>query len=330
MAMKWLKHLLHLSEPVRRHGQPDRVPSVAMMVNNEVRLPGGNSSRPGGISPPLDWSDIAGWNLYLKAKSIEGPFGVPTAIGARGWELVRFLKFAKDQGGKVWFPGCGTDPGPRFYAYVGCTVMATDFSPVAVHVQQYFAGLAPQIMFADWSSFVEGNPLFEKSGRFDVAEHDFVVCPPPGVFDVVINCRAFQGLPPSAMRAVAKHFFAALRPGGAAIIDTINVHGTACDPLEDSLMDAGFFLPFSTSERWYRNQLENTGIAYGMVLGRPQLRYDRRHPREHFKEYEERDRKILASFRTEYETRHAAEESFVNETMRQPETIVAHVVYNTG
>jgi SAM-dependent methyltransferase len=208
--------------------------------------------------------------------------------------------------------------------------MATDFSPVAVHIQQHFAGLAPQTMFADWSSFVEGNPPIEKSGRFDVVEHDFVVGSPPGVFDVVINCRAFQGLSPSAMRAAAKHFFAVLRPGGAAIIDTINVQRRACDVLEDSLMDAGFFLPFSASERWYRNQLENTGIAYGKVLGRPHLRHDRRHPLEHFKGYEERDREILASFRTEYETRHAAEESFVEATMRQPETIVAYVVYNTG
>lgn len=84
-------------------------------------------------------------------------------------------------------------------------------------------------------------------------------------------------------------------------------------------MDAGFFLPFTASERWYRNKLENTGIRYVMVLGHPHVRYGGQNPRE-----------ILASLRTEYEARHAAEESFVRATMGQPETIVAHVVYNTG
>lgn len=269
---------------------------------------------------------IEGWNRCLKAGSSEGPFGVPTAIGARGWESVRFREFARHLGGRVWFPGCGTDPGPRFYAYVGCTVMATDFSPAAVRVQQHFAGLAPQSMFVEWSSFAESNRPIENSGRFDVAD-DFVACLPPGVFDVVVNCSAFQGLSPSAMRAAAKHFFADLRAAGVAIIDTINVRR---DALEDSLMDAGFFLPFTASERWYRNELENTGIAYGMVLGHPHARYDGQNPRERSKKDTERDREILESFRTEYEARHTAEEFFVKAAMSRPETIVAHVIYNTG
>lgn len=230
--MKYFKDLLRLSEPVGHSGQPDKAQPVAVMgtAPGETRPPGDSSSLR-RTSPPIDWSDIEGWNRYLKAKSTEGPFGVPTAIGALGWESVRFLKFARNRGGRVWFPGCGTDPGPRFYAYVGCAVMATDFSPIAVAVQQHFAGLAPQSMFVDWSSFVEGNPPGEKSGRFYVAEHDFVACSLQGVFDVVINCRAFQGLSPSAMRSAAKHFFGALRAGGAAIIDTINVQGRARDGL---------------------------------------------------------------------------------------------------
>lgn len=100
--------------------------------------------------------------------------------------------------------------------------------------------------------------------------------------------------------------------------------------LEDSLMDAGFFLPFTASKRWYRNKLENTGIPYGIVLGRPHVRYDGQNPRERSKKDTERDREILASFRTEYEARHAAEESFVRAAMSRPETIVAHIIYNTG
>jgi hypothetical protein len=282
-------------------------------------------------SPPVEWSDIAGWDRYLQAKSSGGPFRLPTVIGAQGWESVRFLSFVRKHGGRVWFPGCGIDPGPRFYAYVGNTVLATDFSPVAVRVQRRFAELAPEIMFGDWSSFVKSNAPFEKCGHFDVAEHDFTTGPPTGVFDVVINCRAFQGLSPSAMSAAARHFFAALRPGGAAFIDTINVQGRARrDLLEDSLIDTGFFLPFNASERWYRAQLESTGIIYGMVLGRPQIPNRGQYPAEHFDEYAQRDRKILESFRTEYGARLAAEEPSVKAALNTPEAIVAHVLYATG
>jgi len=289
-----------------------------------------------GQFPPADWSDVDGWNRYLTAESGKVPFRIPMEV--------RFLNFARDHGGRVWFPGCGTDPVPRLYAYLGCAVMATDFSSVAVQLQRQFADLAPQTMFADWQTWIEASQVcerpncrvhsiyrlaIEKSGRFDVAEHDFVAAPPPGVFDVVINCRAFQGLSRSAMRAAAMHFFAALRPGGAAFIDTINVQGRARD-IEDSLVDGGFFLPFSASNRWYRDQLDSTGIPYGMVLGRPLVRYNERYPYERFKERAARDREVLSSFRTEYEKRIAAEESFVKLTIAKPETIVAYVIYNTG
>jgi hypothetical protein len=46
---------------------------------------------------------------------------------------------------------------------------------------------------------------------------------PLAVVDVVINSLAFQGLQPVAMNAAARNFFNALCPGGAAMIDTINV-----------------------------------------------------------------------------------------------------------
>lgn len=300
------------------------------LIKNPLRLKDRNVTPPVTTKPPGDWSDIAGWDRHYQTQCSEGPFRVPTVIGPQGWQSVRFLSFVRKHGGRVWFPGCGIDPGPRFYGYVGSTVLATDFSPVAVRVQRRFAELAPEIMFGDWSSFVESNAPIEKNGCFDVAEHDFTTGAPTGVFDVVINCRAFQGLSPSAMAAAARHFFAALRPGGAAIIDTINVQGGRRDLLEASLIDAGFFLPFSTSERWYRAQLHSTGIIYSMVLGRPHIPARGQYPAEHFDEYAQRDRKILESFRTEYKTRLAAEEPTVRKVLDSPEAIVAHVVYSTG
>jgi hypothetical protein len=299
-------------------------------LNPMERNPHSKLNPPVEMRPPVDWSDIAGWDQFFQAKSRDGPFYVPTMIGALGWHSVRFLGSVRKRGGRVWFPGCGIDPGPRFYAYVGSTVLATDFSPVAVRVQRRFAELAPEIMFGDWSLYVKSNAPIEKCGRFDVAEHDFTTGPPTGVFDSVINCRAFRGLSPSAMTAAARTFFAALRPGGAAMIDTINVQGKTRDVLENSLIDAGFFLPFIDSERWYRAQLEGTGIIYAMVLGHPHIPYREQYPAEHFDEYAERDRKILGSFRTEYKTRLAEEEASVREVLDGHEAKVAHVVYATG
>jgi hypothetical protein len=132
------------------------------------------------------------------------------------------------------------------------------------------------------------------------------------------------------MAAAARNFFAALRPGGVAFIDTINVQGRARDVLEDSLIDAGFFLPFNTSERWYRAQLKSTGIVYGMVLERPQIPNCGQYPAKHFHEYAKRDHKILESFRTTYEAQRAAEESSVRAVLDSPQAKIAHVVYSTG
>ena len=318
MAMKWLDHLLRPKDWIRPFREPRREQSVAMNIT------------PPGTKPPINWSDTVGWDRFFQAQSSVGRFCVPTRIGAPGWRATRFLSVVSRYGGRVWFPGCGIDQGPRFYAYLGCTVLATDFSPFAVCVQRKFAELAPEIMFTDWSSFDKSKAPFENCGQFEVAEHDFTTGPPAGVFDLVINCRAFQGLSPSAMTAAATHFFTALRPGCAAIIDTINVQGRARDVLEDCLIDAGFFLPFRASDRWYRAQLQDTGIIYGMVLGRPLIPNRGQYPADQFDECAQRDRKILESFRAEYEARLAAEEPSVKAVLDSPEAIVARVVYATG
>lgn len=282
------------------------------------------------IDPPIDWGDAEGWDRHFQTKGSDKVFHVPTAIGAQGWESVRFVSFVKQHGDRVWFPGCGIDPGPRFYACTGSSVVATDISAVAVRVQQRFGSLAPEVMFEDWPAFAESNAPIKEPGSFTVAQQDFRDSRPPGVFDVVINCRAFQGLPPSDMAAAAKQFFAALRPGGAAIVDTINVQGKLRDHIEDSLLSAGFFLPFHLSERWYRSQLENTGIIYEMVLGRPLVPYRGQYPTERFEKYKARDQKTLSSFHTEYEARLTAEKPSVEKALNRPETIVAYVVYPTG
>jgi hypothetical protein len=132
------------------------------------------------------------------------------------------------------------------------------------------------------------------------------------------------------MRVAAGHFYAALRPGGACIIDTMNVQGQDRNLLEDSLIAAGFYIPFQKSERWYRQQLESTGIVYGMVLGRPHIPAWGQYPPEHFTEFAGRDQQILDSFHVEYERRLQDETAEVNAIVNDRATIVAHVVYATG
>jgi len=263
---------------------------------------------------PENWDDRDGWNRFFAAELSAGhPAFHPHFI------VLRFRSFVHKKGGRIWFPGCGLDPYPRTYAEQGCHVLATDFSSVAVRYQQQQA-----------AAFLTENEAGTLNATFDVAEQDFTHEAPEGTFDVVINCRAFQGLSSSAMRAAAVHFYAALRPGGAAILDTINVQGSGRREMEDSLMTAGFYIPFQKSESWYRQRLESTGIVYGMVMGRPRIPNWGQYPAEEFSELAGRDQQIIDSFTAEYERRRQEESDEVKATIDNPKTIVAHVVYATG
>lgn len=265
-------------------------------------------------SPPKDWHDKDAWDRYFNAELLAGrTASYPDFI------VLRFLAFAREKGGRIWFPGCGLDPYPLAYAERGCKVLATDFSPVVVEYQKRHA-----------AGFPKEPASADIDGTLAVAEHDFTLGPPDGTFDVVINCNAFQGLSSDAMVAAAEHFYATLRPGGACIIETLNVQGDRRNLIEESLMAAGFYIPFQKSERWYREQLDATGIVYGMVLGRPHIPAQDQYPPQHFSEFAERDQKILDSLRVEYERRCQGEAADVNARTNDLATIVAHVVYATG
>ena len=110
----------------------------------------------------------------------------------------------------------------------------------------------------------------------------------------------------------------------------MNVQGHDRNLIEDSLIGAGFYIPFQKSERWYRRQLNSTGIVYGMVLERPRIPAGDQYAREQFAEFAKRDQQILDSFRGEYESRLKDEAAEVNAIVNDPATIVARVVYATG
>jgi SAM-dependent methyltransferase len=260
---------------------------------------------------PENWEDRKAWDRFYEEQIAARGNSPPEAE----FTTLRFLKFARHQGGRVWFPGCGLDAYPKTYAERGCSVLATDFSSVAVRYQQGIAAALGARGTAE---------------AFAVAEQDFTRETPDGEFDVVINCRAYQGLSASAMQAGAMHFFAALRAGGACVIDTINVQGLRRTLIEDALAGAGFYLPLQKSNRWYREQLDSTGILYWMVMGRPRIPYAKQYQAERFEEFRERDQRILDSLRAEYERRCKEEAAEVEATVRDPATKVAHIVYSTG
>ena len=114
---------------------------------------------------PSDWTDRKAWDRYLHAHSYQPPFPVPTEVGAPGWQAVRFLDLVQARGGRVWFPGCGTDIAPRFYSTIGCAVVATDFSPVALRSQTAFAASPPARLFKNWSAFVQQRKPNERQLR---------------------------------------------------------------------------------------------------------------------------------------------------------------------
>ena len=133
------------------------------------------------------------------------------------------------------------------------------------------------------------------------------------------------------MRAAAGHFYAALRPGGVCILDIMNVQASHLRKLiEDNLIGAGFFLPGVKSERWYRQQLDSTGIVYGMILGRPCIPNQHQYPPEQFHELAGRDQQILDSFRSEYEQRVTDEAGEANALGNNPAAKSAYVVYATS
>ena len=79
------------------------------------------------------------------------------------------------------------------------------------------------------------------SGELHFLEHDFFQPSPEGDFDCIVNVLSFQILAVAMWPQAAKVHWEALKPGGHAFFDTINV-AQGRRALEDSLLAAGFHL----------------------------------------------------------------------------------------
>jgi SAM-dependent methyltransferase len=274
--------------------------------------------------PPEDWTDVQGWNRYLRVQARDTP------KSADDVPSLRFAPFVIREGGRVWIPGCGVDPAPALYAALGCHVTATDLSPFAITWQERLSKRPPARVVSDWEAFTRNNELVPAPGEFRAVVHDFTRAGLGGPFDVVINSRAYSQLEPDAQARAARHFAESLRPGGHLVIDVLNVQGAGRSTLEDNLLGAGFFIPGHDAERWYRDRLDATGIVYAMVLGSPVIPQWDQYPAHEDQARREQDQAMLDSFRAEYEARIEAAVPEARRRLDDGVTKIAHVVYSTG
>lgn len=260
--------------------------------------------------PPEDWSDVDGWDVYHRAAEPR------LDASMMGLQYVRSLRARGSQ--RVWFPGCGTSPGPRAFAELGFDVVCSDFAPVAVAEQEQLArSQLPEAAREMLAEYCANRP----PTRLAVRRHDFRVALDVEPFDVVLNVRAYQGLSTADMRATAKTHIDAVKPGGIAIFDTMNVQGEHRDRIEDSLAEAGFEIPLRDTQRWYRSTLRATGVEFVMILGRPMARS---------RSTLTTDQAALNAVSGEYQRRSQDEADRTRERFASSEVKVAHVVYSTG
>jgi hypothetical protein len=283
---------------------------------------------------PPDWDDHAGWETYYAADVSQGrEEGGTDRIEIS--EALRFTPYLMQQGARrVWFPGCGLDGCPRIYAALGLEVWASDVSPTAIACQSRLAEMPFEPLEARVSDLLQRylpDYTTTSTGRLHALVHDFREPFPEGLFDCILNIKAFQALPCESMERAARVHFAALRPGGQALFDTMNVQGEYRNMMEDALIQAGFHIPYSGTERWYRSALAETGIPHLFVLGQPFVfRDDPRYNGRSGRRRAEADQRLFHSFVEEFERRLQAEAPAEEAVSRDPSKRVAFVVYNTG
>lgn len=278
---------------------------------------------------PEKWSDATGWDAYFAANQ-------PNFEKVEKYHLESDLRFAADvlqsPHMRIWFPGCGLDLAPWLYANLGCDVVATDISPIAISIQN-------ELLFEDPMEALEKLPNVLKEMQLPKANvfvhpamfvHDMRHAFTMPQVDVVLDRDAFYRFSEPEMRTVAQHFFEALYPGGLLVIETQNVAGHVRTAMENNLLQAGFFLPGIQTEQWYRQQLDATGIDYTMVMGNPVIPHAGQYSRKGGKEQEKNDLAILQSFREEYLERRKANAAQDNLTFREGIDKLAYLMYNAG
>jgi hypothetical protein len=282
------------------------------------------------VEMPSDWDEHAGWEAYFASlPSDEFWFNTATTSpGSFSFDRLGSLidDFLSRDRRTLWFPGCGFSPLPRAFASFGFTVHATDIAPSAIHYQNNNESIVQPLLAG---VTVENGR--ETGGCLKSQIHDFRTSFGAENVDAIFNIKSIQGLPRSSMSSAVRSHFAALRPGGIAFFDTMNVQGERRDQLEDALADAGFYIPLHALDKWYRKALADTGIPHMFVLGAPMIpqRDDYPYPHKRGSPEYDRDVQILRDLTTEYRSRMEPEYEQEQQSV-DDKTKHAKVIYSTG
>ena len=218
------------------------------------------------IEMPKDWNNHGGWENYFASLYPNGEFADECFwIGSIKLETIEnFAKELKENNiEKVWFAGCGISILPKALSQRGFQVYATDISPTAVKFQNSSDKNIQKLI----DEKVELDIIL--SGSLKSQIQDFRKPYKENFFDLIINTKALQGFDKSTMVKVAKTHFEALKPSCQATFDTINVQGEHRELFEQTLVDAGFLIPFYELNCWHRKELNKTDLPYVFVLGNP-------------------------------------------------------------
>jgi Methyltransferase domain len=273
---------------------------------------------------PEDWNNHKGWetyfaSLYPKGKFAEECFWIGSISLDRVESFANELKVNKAE--KIWFAGCGISLLPKALSQRGFEVYATDISTTAVAFQNSDDEKIQNLIDEKIALKIE------KSGILNVEIHDFQQPYKENFFDLIVNTRAIQGFDKETMGKVAKTHFDALKPSRQAIFDTTNVQGERREILEETLVNAGFLIPFYELNCWYRIKLNETKLPYMFVLGNPMLPaygvYSDSEKRE-------KDMKILQEITSEFRAKQQESLKTEQEKLSDPNGKIATIIYSTG
>jgi len=277
---------------------------------------------------PANWNEISEWNTYHSADE----FHIHHIQALEILDALRYVPIVEKYDEKsVWISCCGKELAPWFYANLGCKVLATDISDVAITFQKEIMKINPFEVLKDLDEAIIKTKI-QSENIFIQPELEVHDCrknlDTDDLYNVIINRQSFNGFTPQEMEKIARVYENALEEGGTLIIDTLNIQGSKRTIIENALLKVGFFIPEINATQWYRSKLESTGIQYIMILGTPVLANRAAYENNGGAEKAQADEEILRSFRPEYNER-VKENQFYDNRRSNKTDKTALVVYNT-
>ncbi|MCU0240118.1 MAG: hypothetical protein MUC29_11815, partial [Pyrinomonadaceae bacterium] len=107
-----------------------------------------------------------------------------------------------------------------------------------------------------------------------------------------------------------------------------NVQGERRELFEETMVNAGFLIPFYELNCWYRAKLNETGIPHVFVLGNPFVPRLGVYAEDEAKA--EADTKILREISAEFYQKQQKSLESEKERLNNPNAKIASIIYSTG